>query len=206
MVNSCWLTLVFFILHRSHAFQTRLCLPSMTISLVSCESEALFLFVPRLLVLLDFVVLLLLSTGLHSSVGGVGNPLDILLAAMCYKFMIRWTQRGLENVIASIQMSPDIKYHEISELVAASEAYYSERGRDYSKSEVLSMIGPHHFFALSVRWSQSWGFLCKIGMTRRGDCRGGVGEDHENKCCRQNRLCILYDLWVQNARLSYKAD
>jgi hypothetical protein len=55
----------------------------MTISFGSCESEALFLFVPRLLVLLDFVALLL-STGLHSSVGGVGKPLDILLA-ICRK-------------------------------------------------------------------------------------------------------------------------
>jgi hypothetical protein len=53
----------------------------MTISLGSFESEVLFLFAPRLLVLV-FVVLLLLSTGLHSSVGGVGIPLDILLA-MC---------------------------------------------------------------------------------------------------------------------------
>jgi len=54
----------------------------MTISLGSLESEVLFLFVPRLLVLVVFVVLLLLSTGLYSSVGGVGIPLDILLA-MC---------------------------------------------------------------------------------------------------------------------------
>ncbi len=54
----------------------------MAISLGSCDSEALFLFVPRLLVLLVFVVLRPLSTGLHSSVGGVGNPWTILLA-MC---------------------------------------------------------------------------------------------------------------------------
>jgi len=43
----------------------------------------MFLFVTRLLVLLGFVVLLELSTGLHSSVGGVGNLLDILLAICC---------------------------------------------------------------------------------------------------------------------------
>jgi hypothetical protein len=54
----------------------------MTMPPCSCEDEVLLLLAPRVLPLVLVVLddLLELSTGLLSSVGGVGSPLDILFA------------------------------------------------------------------------------------------------------------------------------
>ena len=64
-------TFVFFILHLSHAFQTLLCLPSITTEVDSCEEldlfEALFTFLDDFEIFLD-------GWDLWSSIGGVGIP------------------------------------------------------------------------------------------------------------------------------------